>query len=79
MTAEQNILFVNDQRRVKAQNKLDMIVKHIQNDISEHGNAQYYMTVLPQLLKSLSDAYDNLTIVEAMVEAEITDKSRFHV
>lgn len=78
MTAEQNSLFVNDKRRVDAQNKLDMIVRHIQNDISAQGNAQYYMTVLPQLLKSLSDAYENLATVEAMVEAEVASKSRFH-
>lgn len=78
MTAEQNILFANDQRRLDAQKKLDMIVRHIQNDISAQGNAHYYMTVLPQLLKSLSDAYENLAMVEAMVEAEVTSKSRFH-
>ncbi len=78
MTEEQNSLFVNDKRRVDAQNKLDMIVRHIQNDISAQGNAQYYMTVLPQLLKSLSDAYENLATVEAMVEAEVASKSRFH-
>lgn len=78
MTAEQNIAFMNDKRRVEAQNRLDKIVAHIQNDISAQGNALYYMTVLPQLLKSLSDEYENLSTVEAMVEAEVTGKKRFH-
>lgn len=78
MTAEQNIAFMNDKRRVEAQKQLDKIVKHIQSDISFEGTAQYYMTVLPQMLKSLSDAYENLATVEAIVEAEITSKTRYH-
>lgn len=78
MNAEQNIVFMNDKRRIEAQNKLDKIVRHIQQDIFSSGSAQYYLSTLPQLMKELSDAYENLAVVEATVESEITGKIRYH-
>lgn len=74
LTNEQNLVFMNDPRRVAAQSALDEIVRHIQEDIKSNGNAMYYMTILPTLLKKLNEAYEELAIVEAAVEAEIAGK-----
>lgn len=74
LTNEQNLALMNDPRRVAAQSALDEIVRHIHEDIKSNGNAMYYMTVLPPLLKRLKDAYEELAIVEATVEAEIAGK-----
>lgn len=78
MNSEQNNAFMNSPRRIEAQKRLDKIVRHIQADVKSDGNAMYYLTVLPQLLKELSDAYENFSMVEATVEAEITGKTRYH-
>lgn len=78
MTNEQNNAFMNDPRRIEAQKRLDKVIRHIQADVNTDGSAMYYLTVLPVLMKELSDAYENLSIVEAAIEAEITEKVRFH-
>lgn len=75
---EQSIEFMNDKRRINAQARLDNAVKRIQSSVKFDGNAGYYLAVLPQYLKELENAYENLSIVEATVEAEITGKKRFH-
>ncbi len=73
MTDEQNIAFMNDPRRIVAQKRLDKIVHHIQADLRfDGGNAGYYLTVLPPLIKELEAANENLSVVEATVAAEIT-------
>ena len=74
MTSEQNFCYMNDPRRIEAQKRLDDIVRRIQADTKSNGTALYYLTVLPQLLKELSSAYENLSVVEATVEAEVTGK-----
>ena len=78
MNNEQNIAFMNDSRRVEAQNRLNKAVSSIQASLKFNGNAMYYLTVLPQKLKELSEAYENLSIVEASVESEITGHVGFH-
>lgn len=75
---EQNLAFVNDPRRVAAEKDLHEIVHRIQTNIKFDGSAHYYLTVLPPLPKRLSEAYENLNIVEATVEAEILGKERYH-
>lgn len=75
---EQNLAFINDPRRVAAETKMHDIVKRIQSDIKTDGNASYYLTVLPPLLNSLQEAWDNLITIEATVEAELLDRSRWH-
>lgn len=74
MNNEQNIAFINNPLRVEAKKRLDMATRRIQSDIKSGGSAMYYLTVLPQLLKELSDAYENLSVVEATIEAKITGK-----
>jgi len=78
MNSEQNLAFMNDPRRVEAEKNLHAIVQHIQADIKHDGNAQYYLTVLPPLLKSLEKAYENLSVIEATVEAEICGHAMYH-
>ncbi len=68
---EQNIQFMNDKRRIGAQNRLNTAVKQIQESVKSDGSAEYYLTVLPWYLKELERAYENLSLVEARVEAEI--------
>lgn len=76
---EQNLAFVNDPRRIEAEKKVHDLVHRIQVSIkSDCPNAGYYLSVLSPLINQLSDAYDNLSIVEATVEAEILGKERWH-
>lgn len=79
MNAEQNAAFMNDPRRLEAQKKLRDLVHRIQTDVkSDCANAGYYLNVLQPLLNQLSDANENLIVVEATVEAEILGKDRWH-
>lgn len=78
LNEEQNAVFVNDPRRIAAEKEMHELVQHIQTDIKFEGNAYYYLTVLPPLLKKLSDAYEKLNTVEATVYAEILGKHRYH-
>lgn len=75
---EQNVRFMNDKRRIEAQKRLDDAVKRIQSSVRSDGNAGYYLTVLPAYLKKLEEANENLSIVEATVEAEVLGAERFH-
>ena len=75
---EQNATFMNDPRRVAAQKELDDALRRLQASIKFDGSAHYYLTVIPQRLKRLSEAYENLNVVEATVEAEILGKERYH-
>lgn len=75
LTNEQNLAFMSDPRRIAAQKQLNEAVFHISDSVkSSRHSAGYYLTVLPPLLKSLAAAVENLTVVEAMVEAEIAGK-----
>ena len=38
------------------------------------GNAMYYLTVLPPLLKELERAYEDLSVVEAAIISEFAAK-----
>lgn len=71
---EKNLAFTNDPRRVAAQNELEAAVKHIRSDIMVDGNAMYYLTVLPPLLKKLETAYESLTTIEAKILCELEGK-----
>lgn len=75
---EQNVTFMNDPRRVAARKNLDDALRRLQANIRFDGSANYYLTVLPQCLQRLSEAYENLNVVEATVEAEILGKERYH-
>lgn len=75
---EQNITFMNDPRRIAAQREVDEIIRHISTDLKFDGNAMYYLTVLPPILKKLETAMENLSIVEASVTSEILNQNRFH-
>ena len=63
---------MGDSRRLSAKKELDEVVKHIQSCIKFDGTAMYYLTVLPPLLKKLETAYENLSVVEATIIAEIS-------
>lgn len=76
---EQNIAFMKDPRRVAAENELHSILHHIHSDICMHGSAQYYLTVLPPLLKKLEASYENFNIVEETVKNEILNKCKENV
>lgn len=78
LTDTQNIEFVNNPRRIAAEKGLHEAVANIRSCLKFDGGARYYLTVLPQRLKRLEEAYENLAIVEAAVEAEILGKERYH-
>ena len=71
MGDKQNQEFMNDPRRIAAEKELDDIVKHIQCNLKFDGNAMYYLTTLPPLLKKLEAAYENLSVVEATIIARL--------
>lgn len=71
---EQNLAFMNSFRRIKAQKKLNNIISKIHVDVKSDGNAMYYLTVLPPLLKELERAYEDLSVVEATIIAEFAAK-----
>lgn len=79
LNEEQNIAFMNDPRRIDAEKKVRGLVHHIQASVkSDCPNADYYLSILPPLINQLSDAYENLSVVEATVEAELLSKERWH-
>lgn len=69
MSDEQNLKFMNDKRRLEAQERLDIALKNVR-DI-QTLSAQTVLIYMPSALKILNEAYENLNIVEAQVEAEI--------
>lgn len=73
---EQNISFMNDPRRVAAKNGLNRAVERIHDCLNFQGNAEYYLMVLPGALKALEEANENLILVEAAIEAELTGSER---
>lgn len=75
---EQNAAFMNDPRRVGAEQELHRIVDDIRAQLQFPGTAQYYLTVLPPRLKELEKASENLNVIEATIEAEILGKERYH-
>ena len=75
---EQNLAFVNDPRRVAAQKELDDAKHMIEISLRPDASANYYLSVLPQRLKRLEEASENLAVVEATVEAELLEQHRYH-
>lgn len=75
---EQNIVFANDPRRVEAEKRLHEAVRQIQISLKLDGNAGYYLTVLPPKMKELEAANENLILVEAAIETELTGSERWH-
>lgn len=78
MNDEQNIAFANDPRRIEAEKRLHEAVRQIQTSLKYDGNAGYYLTALPPKMKELEDANENLILVEAAIEAELTGSNRWH-
>lgn len=78
LTDAQNIEFVNDPRRIAAENELHESLARINDALKFDGSAGYYLSVLPPLLKRLEAANESLITVEATVEAEILRKERYH-
>lgn len=73
---EQNLAFMNDPRRRKAEKELRDIVRHISADIKADGNAMYYLTVLPPLIKKLETANENLNLIEAQILFEMEEQTK---
>lgn len=73
---EQNLAFMNDPRRREAEKELHDIVRHIRTDIKADGNAMYYLTVLPPLIKKLETANENLNIIEAKILCEMEGQAK---
>ena len=73
---EQNLAFMNDPRRLKAEKELHDIVRHISADIKADGNAMYYLTVLPPLIKKLETANENLNLSEAQILFEMEEQTK---
>ena len=72
---EQNIAFMNDPRRIEAERKAYAIRDHIKRiQISDKQGLEIYIRLLPPLLRELEEAYQNLIVVEATVEAELLEK-----
>lgn len=71
LSDDKNLAFVDDPRRVAAQRELDSILCHIGTDVRFPGSAEYFLTVLPPLLKKLEAALVNLNTVEAQVLLEL--------
>lgn len=69
LTDEQNMAFMNDPRRVKARERLDKALKHIEE--IKTLSAQVILTIMPPALKELETAYNELIITETQVECEI--------
>ena len=78
MNDELNRAFMNDPRRIEAEKRLHEAVRQIQISLKLDGNAGYYLTVLPPKMKELEDANENLILVEAAIEAELTGSERWH-
>lgn len=73
-----NVEFANNPQRLSAEMELHEVVRKIQTCVKSGGSAEYYLTVLPRWLKQLETAYENFTITEAAVEAELSGKTRYH-
>ena len=71
LTNEQNIAFMNDTRRIAAQNELDSIVNRINASVGPDKNTGYYLNVLPMLIKELDDARKTIILVETLIEEEL--------
>lgn len=78
MNDEQNRAFMNDPRRIEAEKRLHEAVRQIQISLKFDGNAGYYLSVLPPKMKELESANENLILVEATIEAELTGSERWH-
>lgn len=73
LDSEKNLALMNHPERIAAQKELDEIVRRITADIKADGNAMYYLTTLPQLLKRLDTAVERLNIIEAKIIAEFQE------
>lgn len=61
---------MHDPRRLEAVKELNLVIAHIRHDAAADGNATYYLSVLPPLLKKLEAALEHANQVEAMLLAE---------
>lgn len=72
---EKNLAFMEHPERIAAQKEVDKVVRNVSADVKANGNAMYYLTVLPPLLKRLETAVENLNIVEAKLIAELQEEA----
>lgn len=71
MDNEQNAKFMSDPERLAAEQRMRDLVKHIQASVKTDGSAEYYLTVLPPILKQLEEARQNLATIEVKVQDRI--------
>ena len=74
LTDEQNIAFMNDPRRVKAQKQLDKALKQIK----EIGtlSAKTILMIMPHALKELDTAYNELIITEEEYQSALSNRRK---
>lgn len=71
-----NLEFVNNPERIAAEKKLRDAVDRIRDVQRFQGNAEYYLTIMPGLLKKLEKAKEELTVLEAKLEHELGQKQK---
>lgn len=69
-----NLEYMNNPERIAAEKKLHDAVDRIREEQRFQGNAEYYLTIMPGLLKKLEKASEELTIIEAKLEYELGQK-----
>lgn len=69
---ENNLRFFNHPDRIDADERLRKALKHIEG--IKTLSAQTILTCMPPALKELADAYENLNITEARIEAELLEE-----
>lgn len=69
LSDEKNLLFFNDARRIEADARLRKALKNIR-DI-QTLSAQTILICMPPALKELQEAYENLNVIEAIIEDEL--------
>lgn len=69
MNNEKNLEFITNKERLEADARLRKALKHIE-DIKTLS-AQTVLMCMPPAMKELSDAYENLIIIEAKIANEL--------
>lgn len=68
LSDEKNLEFMNNKERLEADARLRKALKHIEE--IKTLSAQTILICMPPALKELSEAYENLNIIEARLEFE---------
>lgn len=75
MNDKQNLEFMNHPDLVAAQKRLADAKRRVRS-VQTIGPAQVILTLMPPAMKELAAAYENLKIVEARLEYEITTRDK---